>query len=116
MTKHTCNNEPDKHGRVVPDCDGCYDRVYAEGRHAGIGIALNKMDELLEARRQDTWSATLNQTNLTAKDLARVRDDLTADRHALDGLAVGIRSSIGAELGEIMDEEAKMMAEAAEAA
>ena len=40
---HDCEQEADKHGRIVPECEGCYNRAYAEGRHAGGVASINSV-------------------------------------------------------------------------
>lgn len=40
---HTCNGEPNEDGRILPDCSGCYDRAYVDGRYSGENYGMLQM-------------------------------------------------------------------------
>ena len=85
ISNHDCEQEADKHGRIVPECEGCYDRAYAEGQllggNAAIAFILEQTEEvareyhdpLKRIDRREAMDAWVMVTNV--REVVRIATD-----------------------------------------
>ena len=49
MSEHTCGQTPNDDGRILPQCDGCHDTAYVDGKITGRNAGIFLFAKALEA-------------------------------------------------------------------
>ena len=96
---HTCGNEPDKDGRIVPECDGCWNDANFEGIYTGslsstrafaremitaIRTVYNPMNADDEEEASRLWKIgkeTIGLVERISKDLTKEANDRFSEAH-----------------------------------